>query len=334
MPASPARDDLDDLDDSLASARDLFDAGHYAGVVAVCSQALELRPRQVALLLLRARAWISLGRAASAIDDLRAVLSLDPRSGSAYRALGRLLLHEGELEAARRAFLGALTLDEGDREARSQLTSVDAALAVEAALAAEALALEEALALADDTGEVRQGGVPHRVRASAPSLHALRRMPTQPMPRASTSAASWRAPTMPLELALATIDADAERDGGQELDQPDELDERRRGRAATQRMERAATSAAPWRAPTMPLLHPAPPSGRRASEAGARGAELAACTPAPLVAPSRRAATAPLAPLGQRGHRGHGGHGGHGGRAGTAPTPARAGTVPLARRDD
>lgn len=331
MPASPARDDLaplDDLDDTLASARDLFDAGHYAGVVAVCSQALELRPRQVALLLLRARAWISLGRAAAAIDDLRAVLSLDPRSGSAYRALGRLLLHEGELEAARRAFLGALTLDEGDGEARSQLTAVDAALAVEAALAAEALALEEALALADDTGEVPEGGAPHQARASAPSIQALRRMPTQPMPRASTSAAIWRAPTMPLEFALATIDADDERDGGDGLDGLDGLDERRRGRAATQRMERAATSAAPWRAPTMPLLRPAPPRGRRASEAGARGAELAACTPAPLVAPSRRAATAPLAPLGQRGH------GARGGRAGTAPTPARAGTVPLARRDD
>lgn len=268
--------------DSLSSARDLFDAGHYAGVVAVCSQALEASPRDATLLLLRARAWVSLGRAAAAIDDLRAVLTVEPRSGSAYRALGRLLLHEGELEAARRAFLAALAIDAGDREARSQLTSVDAALAVEAALAAEARALEEALALADDTGEVPEGGVPHLARASAPHLCALRRMPTQPMPRASTSAAIWRAPTMPLELALASIED--ERDGEAETNAAiPSL------RAATERMDRGAPSSSPWRAPTLPLSRRAEVLARRDDEA-----------PPPSLGPGARARRAGTAPTPSR----------------------------------
>jgi tetratricopeptide (TPR) repeat protein len=233
--------------DAVRAARELLDAGQYAGVVAVCCQQLELGQEEGALLLLRARAWIALGQPAQAIDDLREVLRLDPQCGAAYRALGRLLMSSGDLAAARAAFVGALSQGAGDdREARAQLAAVDAALAMEAALSAEAAELEEALAAALDGAEeddpeddVRSDGVPRLARSASPWLQ---RLPTQPMGRASTSAAGWRAPTMPLELSGHAVRPLARHAGGSLR------------RAPTQPMERAASTTAPWRAPTLPVV--------------------------------------------------------------------------------
>ena len=233
------------FDDALRSARDLLDSGQYAGVVALCSQQLELRPADVAMLLLRARAWIALGRAAQAIDDLREVLAIDPLCAGVHRALGRLLMGAGDLSAARGAFLGALWLAGEDGELREQLAAIDAALAMEAALAAEAAALEEALALEVDELELlddapyagASDGIPRGPRAGSSRIPRLR---TEPMGRASTSTAPWRAPTLPLDQTSHGRQS-VRSAGGHGR------------RAPTQPMGRASTSAAPWRAPTQPL---------------------------------------------------------------------------------
>jgi tetratricopeptide (TPR) repeat protein len=290
----------------VRAARDLLDAGRYAAVVAVCCEQLELRPADVALLLLRARAWIALGRSAHAIDDLREVLAIDPQCAGAYRALGRLLLRAGDLSAARAALLGALQLSGDDLQVREQLAAVDAALALEATLAAEAAALEEALefasadpelasadpelasadpelasadpALADASLGAFADGSTHRPRAASPRMQRLQ---TQPMARASTSVAPWRAPTIPLEQTSH---------GRHSI-----LPAARHGRRApTQPMARASTSAAPWRAPTMPVgLRPessaAGPRSRTVEHASSIRGPIRATT-APF---QRRAATAP-----------------------------------------
>jgi tetratricopeptide (TPR) repeat protein len=278
---------------AVRAARDLLDAGRYAAVVAVCCEQLELRPADVALLLLRARAWIALGRSAHAIDDLREVLAIDPQCAGAYRALGRLLLRAGDLSAARAALLGALQLSGDDLQVREQLAAVDAARALEATLAAEAAALEEALELASEDPELASedpeladaslgafadDGSTHRPRAASPRMQ---RLPTQPMARASTSAAPWRAPTIPLEQTSH---------GRHSI-----LPAARHGRRApTQPMARASTSAAPWRAPTMPVgLRPessaAGPRSRTVEHASSIRGPIRATT-APF---QRRAATAP-----------------------------------------
>lgn len=164
---------------ALGSARELFEAGQYAGVVAVCCQALERAPGEVPLLLQRARAWIALGRITQAVEDLRDALALDPLCGSAYVVLGRMLAQRGELLAARRSFLGALRLNPRDALARRELDAVEAALIGE-----EAEVLEEALV----------GDSPVCAAGTIPPRH---RLATQPMGRAATGGA-WRAPTMPL----------------------------------------------------------------------------------------------------------------------------------------
>lgn len=254
-------------DDALSSARELFEAGQYAGVVAVCCQALDQRPGDAAMLRERARAWIALDRSTQAINDLREVISIDPRCSGAHRALGRLLMHRGELEAARRALADALELDRGDRELREQLEAIDAALVVEGALALEdALASEDALARAaalarEDALEEEAFDLEAALAGeSADSLEAvpadrgeakvleLPRLTTQPMARAASSAAGWRAPTMPLV-----------RDGARAIARVAPVVPMDRGapgnsrRAPTTPMARTPGSAAAWRAPTLPV---------------------------------------------------------------------------------
>jgi hypothetical protein len=113
----------------MISVRELFDAGHFAGVVAVCTEALELRPTDAGLLFERARAWAALRRLDQAQGDLRELLRLHPRCGQAYRMLGQLLARSGKLATAREAFRRALQLNSGDLLAREQFLEVESKLA-------------------------------------------------------------------------------------------------------------------------------------------------------------------------------------------------------------
>lgn len=122
-------DDLGIEDEPLQCARELYRAGQYAGVVAVCTQALELTPMEPALLLERACAWIALWRPDQAYADLHEVLLVEPSCVRAYRVLGQLLLQGGKLAGARDAFRRALSLDPQDEAAHAALEAVETRLA-------------------------------------------------------------------------------------------------------------------------------------------------------------------------------------------------------------
>jgi hypothetical protein len=110
----------------IATAGELFEARHFPGVVAMCSDALDDEPECVPLLLIRARARMALRRDLDAQADLRDVIRLDPRCGLAYRLLGELAARRDEDAAAAGFFREALRLDPGDREAHDWLQIVTA----------------------------------------------------------------------------------------------------------------------------------------------------------------------------------------------------------------
>lgn len=112
----------------IATASELFEARHYPGVVAMCSDALEDEPECLPLLVIRARALIALRRDLDAQADLRDIIRLDPRCGLAYRLLGELAARRDENDSAAIFFREALRLDPDDREAHDWLSIVDASL--------------------------------------------------------------------------------------------------------------------------------------------------------------------------------------------------------------
>ncbi len=109
----------------IATANELFEARHYPGVVAMCSDALEEEPECVPLLVVRARAHIALRRDLEAQADLRDIIRLDPQCSLAYRLLGQLAARRGEHDSAAIFFREALRLDPDDREAAEWLRIVD-----------------------------------------------------------------------------------------------------------------------------------------------------------------------------------------------------------------
>jgi tetratricopeptide (TPR) repeat protein len=110
----------------IATATELFEARHYPGVVAMCSDALDDEPECVPLLLVRARARMALRRDLDAQADLRDVIRLDPRCALAYRLLGELAARSDDNASAASLFREALRLDPGDREAHDWLMIVSA----------------------------------------------------------------------------------------------------------------------------------------------------------------------------------------------------------------
>jgi tetratricopeptide (TPR) repeat protein len=110
----------------IATATELFEARHYPGVVAMCSDALEDEPECVSLLLIRARARMALRRDLDAQADLRDVIRLDPGCGMAFRLLGELAARRDENDSAAVFFREALRLDPDDREAHDWLMIVAA----------------------------------------------------------------------------------------------------------------------------------------------------------------------------------------------------------------
>jgi hypothetical protein len=110
----------------IATANELFEARHYPGVVAMCSDALDDEPECVPLLLIRARARMALRRDLDAQADLRDIIRLDPRCSLAYRLLGELAGRRDENASAAVFFREALRLDPDDREAHDWLQIVSA----------------------------------------------------------------------------------------------------------------------------------------------------------------------------------------------------------------
>lgn len=110
----------------IATASELFEARHFPGVVAMCSDALDEEPECVPLLLIRARARMALRRDLDAQADLRDVIRLDSRCSLAYRLLGELAARHDENASAAVFFREALRLDPDDHEAHDWLTIVGA----------------------------------------------------------------------------------------------------------------------------------------------------------------------------------------------------------------
>lgn len=109
----------------IATATELFDARHYPGVVAMCTDALEDEPACAPLLLIRARAHIALRRDLDAQADLRELIRLDSRCAIAYRLLGVLAARRDENESAAIFLREALRLQPDDREAADWLLVVE-----------------------------------------------------------------------------------------------------------------------------------------------------------------------------------------------------------------
>lgn len=72
------------------------------------------KPADVSGLLQRARAWIGLGRPASAQDDLREALRLEPRNPSALLLLARVHLQQGQVSQAEAPLEALLVLTPDD----------------------------------------------------------------------------------------------------------------------------------------------------------------------------------------------------------------------------
>lgn len=112
----------------IATAAELFEARHFPGVVAMCTDALESEPECVELMVIRARAHIGLRRELDAQADLREIIRLEPQCGIAYRLLGELAARRDENESAAIFFREAIRLDPDDQQARDWLQIVDVSL--------------------------------------------------------------------------------------------------------------------------------------------------------------------------------------------------------------
>jgi tetratricopeptide (TPR) repeat protein len=200
----------------IATASELFEARHYPGVVAMCTDALEDEPECVPLLLVRARARMALRRDLDAQADLRDVIRLDPTCGLAYRLLGQLAARRNENASAAVFFGEALRLDPDDREANDWLMIVNAP--ARPAAAADQLPAKAAAAGHFSISPVPRAD-PHvstvRPRAASPSQARLARgtqppdqledRPTRPFGRidpGSQSVETPRARPTPLPPAL------------------------------------------------------------------------------------------------------------------------------------
>lgn len=178
----------------VAAARELFAARQYAGVVAVCNDAVAELPADdravIALRLLAARSLLALRRDADAQAEIRACLGHDPQCGPAYRMLGELAARADELASAKIFLREAVRLGPDDDEAREWLGIV------------EAMARARGL----DTGRREARRVaPPAVSAAAPSPSPRPSPPPHPAPpppppppvRARALPLPPRAPTAP-----------------------------------------------------------------------------------------------------------------------------------------
>ena len=159
----------------IATAAELFEARHYPGVVAMCSDALDDEPECVPLLLVRARARMALRRDLDAQADLRDVIRLDPQCALAYRLLGELAARSDNNASAASLFREALRLAPDDREAHDWLLIVSAP-------SRPAAAATHLPAPAAAAGHVSSRPAEPRRRASSPSQVRLARGTQPPDP--------------------------------------------------------------------------------------------------------------------------------------------------------
>jgi tetratricopeptide (TPR) repeat protein len=167
----------------IATASELFEARHYPGVVAMCTDALEDEPECLPLLLIRARAQLALRRDLDAQADLRDIIRLDPQCSLGYRLLGELAARRDENESAAIFFREALRLDPNDREAGDWLLIVDASLRP-AAGATKLPANAAAAGRFSSTSRQEPSGQPRFARGTqAPTPDQPEERPTKPFTR-------------------------------------------------------------------------------------------------------------------------------------------------------
>lgn len=267
--------DNEGIEDDLLCARELYRAGQYAGVVAVCTQALERSPMDPELLLERACAWIALWRPDQAYADLHEVLLVDATCVRAYHVLGQLLLQSGKLTGARDAYRRALALAPQDEPALAALLAVEARLA-------------EVTRSAPD-GAPRRPSAPQLVRAGEPA-RAHRRFATSPTgsPISTLTALIRRAPSAAPHVVSSPShrrqinDAAPTAARGRDKTAPYRMAAGGRVRAIT---GAHAISGAHGRAPTAPISHaPSAPMASTSTQPIARAAtqpppELPAAAP-------------------------------------------------------
>ena len=183
----------------IATARELFESGHYASVVAICSNALEDEPDSVPLLMIRARARIALRLDLEAQTDLRRIVRADRTCGLAFRLLGEIATRRNDNVPAAAMFREAVRLDPDDGEANDWLLIVDALVPPErpAVTPARAPAVRRDASpprFARGTqppGEPETNERPTRPFASVGRIGDARRMaPTPPTPSRTTTPAT------------------------------------------------------------------------------------------------------------------------------------------------
>jgi tetratricopeptide (TPR) repeat protein len=197
------------------TARQLFEARHFPGVVALVSDALDDAPDCIPLLLLRARSHIALRRDLPAQTDLREIIRLDPQCGIAYRLIGELAARRDENESAAIFFREALRLDPDDVEAADWLQIVEtsvrpAAVAIKLpapAAAAGRFARHESqprFAKGTQTPDEERATMPFRGKSPKTPRMASGSSPRLPTIEDPTSAQRTKPGAQPLRRPLST----------------------------------------------------------------------------------------------------------------------------------
>jgi hypothetical protein len=166
----------------IATASELFGAGHYPVVVAMCTDALENEPDCLPLLVIRARAQIALRRDLEAQADLRDIIRIDARYSLAYRLLGELAARRDENDSAVLFFREAIRLDPDDRQACDWLMIVDALLRPAAAVKLPAHATAAGRVPSPPAPRRETAGPPRLARGTQPPASYEER-PTKPFAR-------------------------------------------------------------------------------------------------------------------------------------------------------
>lgn len=106
------------------AASELFEQGHFPGVVAVCSDALADSIEHVELRIIMARALAALRKDDQARRQLGLILQADPNSAIAFHLLGEIAFRNDDLDSAEIYFCEATRLNEHDEGARIWLELV------------------------------------------------------------------------------------------------------------------------------------------------------------------------------------------------------------------
>jgi hypothetical protein len=288
----------------IATASELFDARHFPGVVAICTDALESEPSCVELLVIRARAHIGLRRDLDAQADLRDIIRLDPQCSIAYRLLGELAARRDENESAAIFFREAIRLAPGDHEAHDWLAIVDVSLrpaAVAKKLPAPATAagrfpltrapVERAersarTLSAPARAHTRPGSQPRFARGTRPPTEQDER-PTKPFPRGSEHKGNlWHTPEPEPRERTMDLAHSGHTDRTMDLDDDSQ--------ALAPVTGRRAEGSTPSAIPPTPLPLPPPPSIARRDVPPPFSARR---EPAPFITiPGRPATQPPAAP--------------------------------------